>query len=99
VLSGVSREKRTTDTCLSAKQIQMQRPEMKQDDDRIGIGEENRMNSKGQWRFLGTPASMKTVHGTQCRGKWVQKKIGEKKPSDYMVRNSVEKEDGIRQLT
>jgi len=35
------------------------------------------------------------VHGTQCRGKWVQKKIGEKKPSDYMVRNSVEKEDGI----
>jgi hypothetical protein len=25
---------------------------MKQDDDRIGIGEENRMNSKGQWRFL-----------------------------------------------
>jgi hypothetical protein len=51
VLSGVS-QKRTTDTCLSAKQIQVQRPEMKQDDDRIG------MNRKGQGRFSGTPASI-----------------------------------------
>jgi len=61
VLSGVSREgkKRTTETCLSAKQIQVQRPEMKQDDDRIG------MNRKGQWRFSSTPASMKSQ---RCRG-------------------------------